>query len=147
MWIVDAVVQWLHISSAVLIIGGLFFAVYVMTPALREAKGEGSAELSTAALKRFRGVIWLGIGTLLLTGIYNLMRALAAGRFDSPVYQHTLETKILLALVLFSVGIGLTVPLPAFNFFSSRRRFFVTLNIHLGLLIVLLSAVLRRSVG
>ena len=143
MWILDAIVQWLHICSAVLIIGGLFFSVYIMTPALRGS--EGSDATAKSVMGRFRGVVWLGIGTLLMSGIYNLMRALAAGRFDDPVYQHTLEAKVLLALVLFSIGIGLTV--PSLSFFQSRRRFLVTFNIHLGLLIVLLSTVLRRSVG
>jgi uncharacterized membrane protein len=147
MWILDAIVQWLHISSAVLIIGGLFFSAYIMTPALRNLGGIDVPTLTTAAMLRFRVVVWLGIGTLLLSGVYNLIRALAEGKFEDPIYQHSLEAKVLLALVLFSTGIGLTVPLPAFSFFASRRRFFVTFNIHLGLLIVLLSAILRRSIN
>jgi putative copper export protein len=142
----NVLTRWIHVTSAALAVGGLVYAGLVMFPALRAA-GEGARPVEEGAMARFRTLIHSAIGLLLLTGVYNLVvvipRANALGEAKS-LYHGILGTKILLALILFGIA----------SVFVSRRAARdgqppgsarpLPLAIGLGLIVLLLSAILRR---
>jgi putative copper export protein len=142
----NVLVRWIHVTMAALAVGGLVYAGLVMLPALR-AGGEGARPAGEAVAARFRILIHSAIGLLLLTGGYNLAivipRASALGDSKS-LYHGVLGTKILLALVLFGIASVVVSRRAAQDAPPPGAARPLSLAIGLGLVILLLSAVLRR---
>jgi putative copper export protein len=98
----------LHIVAAMAWVGGMLFLVLVVVPMLRKpALRERALELMHVLGVRFRLVGWIAIGTLVLTGIFNVLyRGFSFGSFfDGSLYQgqwgRILATKLgLVAVVL-----------------------------------------------
>jgi putative copper export protein len=144
--------RWIHVTSAALLVGGLIVAGLVVLPALL-GSGDGARGSLTEIWSRYRTLLHSALGLLLLTGVYNLTivipRARALGDAKS-LYHGILGTKILLALIMFGVvsvlvsrraaveGQAADAPLPA----PSPRP--LPFSIALGLIVLLLSAILRR---
>lgn len=100
---------WLHIVAAMAWVGGMLFLVTVLVPLLRTpAMRPQAAELFNALGRRFRIVGWVAIGTLVVTGLFNVTmretqamhghasRAAVARRvfvFSSPPRRTTLASR------------------------------------------------------
>ena len=93
-------------------------------------------------MRSFKTVVHASIGLLLLTGIYRVIRLAPLTR-DWKGYQALLGTKILLALVLFTIAILLTAPGEQPNYFQRNRDRWLLVNFILGAVILLISATLR----
>jgi uncharacterized membrane protein len=65
---------WLHIVAATAWIGGMLFLVLVLVPLLRRpSTREHATELFHAIGIQFRRVGWIALGTLVVTGVVNLL--------------------------------------------------------------------------
>ena len=96
---------WLHILSATIWIGGMFFLVLVVVPWLRRGNREHAGKLLRETGNRFRSVEWICFSLLLLTGSYNLwVRGVRLGSFVDPQWLRSPFGKaVLLKLLLFLV--------------------------------------------
>lgn len=76
---------WLHIVAAMAWIGGMLFLVAVLVPLLRTPSLRSqAAQLFHAIGTRFRVVGWVAIGTLVVTGVFNVtMRGYSVGQLLS----------------------------------------------------------------
>jgi putative copper export protein len=95
---------WLHILAAVIWIGGMLFLSLIAVPVLRRIEAPlVRRDLFRAMAQRFRGLVWICIAILILTGIVNVLYYgnTTAG---SP-YMTVLHIK--LGLVVFLVVMGL----------------------------------------
>src|SRR6204780_4147663 len=97
----NVTMRWLHITSVVMLIGGVLFARLVIVPAMRALPEAEQDTLGEAMAARFRSLLYLATLLLIGTGTYNLFMNLGRG----PVYQALLGIKMLLALHVFAVGI------------------------------------------
>ncbi|MCU1232648.1 MAG: hypothetical protein JWP63_615 [Candidatus Solibacter sp.] len=131
--ILTAVMRWIHISSVVTLIGGIFYGRFVMTPAAQALSADARATLDDAAAARFRPVVFTAITGLVLSGIYNFLSKPG----HSALYHALFGVKILLALHVISVAILVTAPK---NPRRSRQLFGAAIS---GLTIVLISAYLK----
>ena len=95
---------------------------------------------------RFRQIIWISMALLMVTGIYNVMIAAAAGQFAVPGYLHLVITKIVLALIVFKIAFMLIIPGPAFSGIKAKRKTWLLVNFILGMVVILIAAYLRRMV-
>ncbi|MBI3911539.1 MAG: hypothetical protein HY320_11485 [Armatimonadetes bacterium] len=142
--ILAIVSRWLHVAAAVVAVGGTAFVYFVLVPA---ETSEVPAAFLDRVRQRFRRVIHIAIGLLLLTGLYNyLVVAIPAVQNWEPaarraLYHALIGSKITLALALFLIAILLLKPLPAMQ---SHRKMWLGVNLVLGALILLLGALLRR---
>jgi putative copper export protein len=144
-WI-NVIVRWLHISSAVVGIGSIVFVRMVLIPAAEAAGAEG--ELAAEVMGRFKRILHGAVGLLLLTGVYNLYVVIPkvhAWVSYKVTYHAVLGTKILLALILFSIVTLLFTGPPSLPRFHSRRSRWLIVNIILAAVILFLSAILRRT--
>src|ERR1051325_9752208 len=142
----DGVLQWLHVLSAVLAVGGVFFLRFILCPALKKLPPEqASAEkpLLKSVGRVFKMVIHSSIAVLVLTGFYRFFRNLDLTRGWKAI-QALVGTKILLAFILFFIAIMLTLPREQPNYFQRNRDRWLLVNFVLGSVIILLSAILRR---
>ncbi len=151
---------WLHIVAAVIWIGGMLFLSLVAVPVLRQVEPPLlRMNLFRAMARRFRGLVWICIAILVLTGIGNVL--FYGNTFPGSAYMKVLYIK--LGLVAILVGLGLLQDFvigPRAGRALSRDglpptetdRFMVTLapwvgrfNLLLGVVILVLAAALTRS--
>lgn len=146
MHFIDGVLQWLHVLSAVLAVGGVFFLRFVVCPALRKLPPERESvkgPLLQSMMRIFKMVVHTSIAVLILTGLHRFFKILPLIKGWSE-YHMLLGIKILFALVLFFLAIMLTLPSQQPNYFQRNRDRWLVINFVLGALIILISCTLRR---
>jgi len=131
--ILTALMRWVHISSAITLIGGILFWRFVMDPSTKKISPEDYVALEEGAASHFRPVVYTVMATLVLSGLYNY---LVKGPHWA-IYHMLFGIKILLALHVISVTILATAPNN-----SRRGRLLFGAAIS-GLTIVLISAYLK----
>jgi uncharacterized membrane protein len=134
--------QWVHVSAAVIGVGGMAFMLFVLFPSAAILSQEQRDGLLKAVLGRFRWVAWSVIFLLLTSGLYNV--ALVWLVPWGP-YWKFLTIKIALALVIFAIVLCLTIPLNIFNWFRRHRTLWLSIVFSLAMIVILISAYLRRG--
>jgi uncharacterized membrane protein len=144
----NVVVRWIHISSAVVGIGGMAFLALVLVPAARRGGTEAARAALDAALPGFRQILLTVIALLLLTGIYNLWlvmpKASALGDLKRT-YHMVLGMKLLLALILFGTASSVAAAGRRAGGFQPRHAPLLSVSLVLAVVILFLSATLRRT--
>ena len=130
----NVIMRWLHISSVVTLIGGVLFGRLVVWPGLRFLAKDAREPLESAVSERFRPLALAAIGGLLVSGLYNIL----SNPGHTPHYHMLLGLKMLLVLHVFAVSILVTQPR------NERRGRMMTGTLISGLIIIAISAYLRR---
>lgn len=138
----STVFQWIHVSAAALGVGGMGFLLLVLWPSARVLTPEQRDALLQAVGGKFRWVSWTVILLLIISGLYNMSLVWEApwGR-----YWQMLTVKIALAVVVFLISLGLTLPFKLLEPFRARRKQWLTAAFAVGLVVILISAYLRRG--
>ena len=89
-----------HVLSAVVWVGGMFFAYIVLRPTLATLEGPVRLQIWSGALKRFFPWVWLTILVLLLSG-YFLVFNVFGGHASAPPYVHLMISIGWLMFLLF----------------------------------------------
>lgn len=142
--------QWLHVGSVVLLIGGFFFFRVVLIPIANRSADPNT--LISAALRRFSGVVWPTLLTVLISGVYNVISFFRTARsaaaesvdIDYSLYILVLAVKFFIVFLIYTLAIVLTFPYPVFETFQKRPAPWLNIVIILGLIIIFFSAFLRR---
>jgi len=140
LYIVQIISRILHILSAIILVGGIFYLKTVLAPAGSEACFAGRREVWAR---------WVGIATffLLASGIYNFMAILkeakAAGDPLSPTYHVLFLIKFLLALSVMFLAAILAGKTAAAERFRSHMDRWLNIAWLAALAIVVLAAVMR----
>ena len=138
--------QWLHVVAAALAVGGVACIRFVVIPSAEGLGDEAKATLMEGVHGRFRKIIAVSIGLLLISGLYNVGIVAVQGHLMQPGYLYPVIAKIVLALVVFKIAFMLIVPGPAFAGVKAKRKGWLVANFVLGLLVILIAAYLRRLV-
>src|SRR4030067_2496153 len=93
---------WLHILSAAVWIGAIFFTWWVLVPGVQSAYSSEEAPLRITGLeKRFRKVAHPFIALIAITGVINLMLPASLEKFrTSPSFGMLITLKVVLLAVL-----------------------------------------------
>jgi uncharacterized membrane protein len=132
----------LHLLGAVVWVGGMFFALMVLRPALAVLEPAARMGLLLAVLRRFFGIIWIAMPLMLLTG-YWMVFAAFGGFADTP---WNVDVMMLLGLIMSGVFVWLVVgPWRKFRAAPSPAtmdpvRRLVHANLGLGLITVVIAA-------
>jgi hypothetical protein len=128
------IMRWLHISSMATLVGGLMYGRLAVTPALESLAPDARAAVGQKAAAAFRPLSYVAMAGLAVSGFYNLL----ASPGHTPRYHVLLGIKLLLAAHVFAVTFLL-------GHAEHRRRARLMTGAFLsGLVIVLISAYLRR---
>lgn len=68
----DVLSRWLHVGTAIVILGGSFFLRVVLMPAAAALPEAEHAALRERLMATWRRVVHLGIALFLLSGLYSL---------------------------------------------------------------------------
>lgn len=130
--------------AAVLAVGGVACIRFVVLPSVELLDDAARATFMESVHDKFRKIIGLSMGLLLITGLYNVAIAAAAGHMADSAYLHPLIVKIVLALVVFKIAFMLIIPGPAFSGVKAKRKTWLLVNFVLGVIVILIAAYLRR---
>ncbi len=130
--------RWLHIGSAVLLFGGTFCLKFVVGPVLKDQ----SPELREAVRGRWKRVVHATIAGLLISGLYNYIRALPQHRGDG-LWHAMVDTKIMLALGVFFLASVLAGRSKGTQKFRDNAAKWTMVALVLGTLIIAMSGIAK----
>ena len=127
------VFRFLHIFSAITLIGGSIAWVYAVLPGFRALTPELGATAENTAAAAWRPLVVLSIAGLLISGVWNFLHKTGL----TPAWHSVFGVKILLALHIFAVTFLATKP-------DNRKRARQLTGVVIsGVVVIGLSAVLR----
>lgn len=129
--------RYLHLLSAILVVGGLVFYLYCLTPAVRLLDDNFSESWLTMIQKRFGRLLWVGIAGLLITGVYNWVRTGPTYKAMGAIGNALIGAKVLLAFIIFAIGWAGTIGLI-------KPKIWQKSFLHLAVIVILLAVVLRH---
>ena len=143
MTFLPALIQWIHVGSVVLLIGGFFFLRVILLPAVKMLPEDQQPKILEAAFRRFRVVIWSALLTILFSGVYNFIAFLrSTGSFSQDSAKEPIENlstyilvlgvKLFIVFIIFTFGVLLTFPYPVFAPIQKASRTVAELDAHLG---------------
>ena len=134
--------QWIHVSAAVLGIGGMGFMLFVLIPSTRVLNGDQRDAFLRLVSGKFRWVTWSVIFLLIASGLYNVQL-----EWQAPwgTYWRFLTLKIALAVIVFIIALCLTIPLKMFDGFRRQRQLWLSIAFSFAMAVILISAYLRRG--
>lgn len=137
--------RWLHISAAILAIGGAAFMALALLPAARDTLDEPAQErLREAIRRRWSKFVLAAIALLLLTGAFNFWTLALAPKIKPMPYHAIFGVKFLAAMVIFFVASALVGRSPGVAGMRKNAGRALTLILVLAALVVLLSGLLNR---
>ena len=134
----DVISRIIHVSTAIVLVGGSVFSVLVVQPTLAAMDEEQRAAVGTSLVGRWKRWVHLGILLFLASGIYNYLQAITAHKGDS-LYHAMLGTKMLLALIVFFLASALVGRSSGLQRIRDSRRFWTIVMVALAFVIVAIS--------
>ena len=135
-------VQWLHVTAAVILVGGMAFLLFILMPSLGALDPEHRALLAKQVMDRFRWVVWSAIIVSLVSGLYSIRQYYWEAAWGKS--WALLTVKIVLALFVFVISLALTLPFKLFDRVRARRQIWLTIAVGLAVATIFISAYLRR---
>lgn len=139
---VDILSRWVHVGTAITVLGGSVFLRFVLQPAAAQLPEESHNQLRSLVMQRWKRIVQVGILLFLLSGFYNYLSGMAGHRGDK-VYHMLLGTKILLALGVFFLASVLTGRSAAFEKLRSHSRVWLSVTIVLAATVVAISGYVK----
>jgi uncharacterized membrane protein len=144
--ILGLVGRWAHIIAAVTAIGGLIFMRLVLLPAAREALSDGERQrMHVCVMNRWRRIVNMAIGLLVISGFYNFFTIGMEKSQDAPTYSMMFGIKFLIALTVFFITSALVGKAKAFDSMRAKSAKWMTINVVLGILVILISGWLKSQ--
>jgi len=138
---------WLHIAAVVLAIGGTSFVLFVLGPTLRRVPGEAQQQIFAGIRTRFFPIVWGCIAVILLSGLAaaGSLQVLRPQVLFGTTYGWLLTTKILLALILFTCALLITLPNEGLARFRARATPYQRMIVSIAVIIILIATSLRYA--
>jgi uncharacterized membrane protein len=140
--------RWLHILSAAVALGVPIYVRLVLLPALATVDDETRGRLGEAMARRWRIIVYSAITIFLLTGLYNYLvvarwREDIFSASDRSRYHMLFGIKFVVALGMFFIASALAGRSAKLAPMRANARLWLAVLILLGILIVILSGVMR----
>jgi len=140
--------RYMHIFGAIALMGATIFMRFALLPAVTKLDPAVRATLHDEVRSRWSKFIMAASGLLLVSGVTNLA---LTGRYDfAPIpglprggYQMLVGIKFLLALPIFFIASLLAGRTALAAKFQSSARFWMSVNLALAVLMVLIGGALR----
>ena len=138
---VDLLLRWMHILSAIALMGGTIFMRFALHPALAELGADAQQTLKGNIRRHWAKWVMASSGFLLLSGIVNIVRL---ARDVEPMPYHAIVTvKLLLALVIFFIASTLVGRSANAEKFREKAVFWLNVNLVLAVIVVCIGGYLR----
>ena len=136
--LLHVVTRFIHIISAILLLGGAFYARQVLTPVLNTLPEDKRMQTAAGAQLRYRTTLFTLVALSLLSGVYNFMQTP-----HSRQYHIAFGIKMLAVLHIYAtVVLWATSPYGDVDLAGKHKRRLISITIA-GIVVVLISAYLR----
>ena len=142
MEVIDIVSRIVHVSTAIVLVGGVVFSLLVLMPAANSLGEEPRAELMRGVLARWKKFVHGGILLFLISGFYNYAQAMKLHKGDG-LYHGLVGTKMILAFVIFFIAAALVGRSPALEKIRQNRVFWTRVLVILAVVIVAISGIVK----
>ena len=133
--------RWIHITTACVAVGGVFFLRIIFPLALKSLQAEAARTMLLRTRRLFKMVIHSCILLLLISGTYNATINWAKYNALGPTGQSLVGTHLLLALIVFTIALWLLAgPEPKKNHLK-----WLALNLILMFLTIAAGSVLKYA--
>lgn len=142
MFVLDVVSRIIHVSTAITLVGGSAFLVFVLLPSAKLLSEEAHQSLSQAVTGRWKRFIHGGILLFLVTGFYNYIRAMPLHQGDG-MYHQLIGIKMLLAFVVFFLASVLVGRSAKFESMRQNRAKWLRIVVVFAAVIVCISGYVK----
>lgn len=142
MWIIDIVSRIVHVATAITLVGGSIFTLFVLLPSAKELSEESHAKLAAAVAGRWKRFVHIGVLLFLVSGFYNYIQAIPDHRGDG-LYHALLGTKMLMALVVFFLAAALVGKSPKLEPIRRNRAKWLKVLVLIAATIVTISGFVK----
>jgi hypothetical protein len=137
--------RWIHLSAAILAIGGAAFMLLALLPSAKSTlDDEAHQRLREAVRKRWAPWVHTCIALLLITGATNFLILALPPRIKPMPYHAIFGVKFLMALGIFFLATALVGRSPGFATLRENSRTWLGAILLLAAIIVLLSGLLSQ---
>jgi len=138
------VFRWVHIYSAIGIVGGSFFLSQVLLPAAETLPDKEHKDLRETVRQRWGKWVHAFVALLFLSGVFNL--GLVMMNFKVPVYYHILITvKLLLAIAILTIASLLVGRTGMAMKMRNNLGYWLKINLALAAVLIAISGILRMA--
>ena len=142
-YLASLVLRWMHILSAIALMGGAFFMRYALLPAASTLDAAAHDQLRSEVRKRWAKWVMITTTFLIVSGLINVAMNEMRFQFDGPIYRMLLAVKILLAMPVFYIAMSLVGRSPVAEKMRANAEKWLTLNLVLATAIVALGGGMR----
>lgn len=140
---IDLIFRWMHILSAIALVGGISFLRYALAPALAVQPSDTQRSLLEVWRPRWARIVMITSGLLLLSGLVNAVRIIMAFEFSGPAYHSLVAVKLVLGLLLFWLSAVLAGRTDLAEKFRAQMLLWLNLSVILAVVLVGLAGFMR----
>jgi uncharacterized membrane protein len=150
-WFVLAL-RWFHLVAAMTAVGGTIFMRFALVPAALVLTDDERKSLHEQIRSRWAKLVAASVAFLLISGLINFVLFLTESKTApweqwrqsyNSLYQFVFGAKFALAIVVFFIASALAGRGEATKKFRQDAKWWMTVNLILALIVVVLSGVLR----
>jgi len=134
--------RWLHILTAIALVGGIYFWRWALLPALDKVDESTRKQVHDQVRPLWSRCVMISSGILLITGLTNAYRIIKFQEIDS-VYHGLILAKLVLALVILWLAAKLAGRSSSAQKFRENEMKWVNMTAFLATLLVCLAGYMR----
>jgi uncharacterized membrane protein len=138
--ILNILSRWIHIGTAIVIVGGTVFLRFVLLPVAEGLPQAEHDQLRSGVMGRWKKFVMVGIALFLLSGFYNY---LVVSVPKHKTYHMLMGIKITLAFVVFFLASVLVGRSPRFEPMRQARKKWLLVVLTLAAVIIGISGYLK----
>ena len=150
MVVVQVLSRWVHVGTAIVVLGGSVFMRFVLMPAAQPLPEAEHNALRDRLLSRWKLWVMVGIALFLASGFYNYLAVGVRRLEDNPqladkkgLYHGLMGVKIILSVAVFFLSSALVGRSPALEGFRRDRRKWRGITVLLAALVVAIAGALK----
>jgi len=148
--LIGLALRWIHILSAITLMGGAVFQRFVLLPAAAALPDDTQQKLRAELRGRWSKLVMMTAGLLVVSGLVNFVLLVVNCNLDKTewpgrLYHMMFGLKFLLALVVLYIASLLAGRSALAERARENARTWLTLNLVLATLVVCLGGVLRQA--
>lgn len=128
--------RWMHVGTAIVLVGGTCFLRFVLAPAAAQLSDEEHAKLKELVMKKWKMFVHIGIVLFLVSGFYNFIVVQVPRHRGDSLYHALIGIKILLALAIFFFASALVGRSKTFDGMRANAKKWQTVIIVLAAIVV-----------
>src|ERR1700728_4877480 len=113
--ILNILSRWIHIGTAIVIVGGTVFLRFVLLPVAEGLPQAEHDQLRAGVMGRWKKFVMVGITLFLLSGFFNYLVVSVPKHRGDKTYHMLMGIKIVLALIVFFFASVLVGRSPRFE--------------------------------